>query len=165
MAFHKTGSSVNAKPKESAFQKIIAMASRKEIASANTRTRLLEYGYTESEANLAIERAIDYGIIDDQRFAECYLRSRVASGKGVYGALQDLERLGIEFAYEEELQDQIYELELEEEERAFQLLCSKPPRSKNQRDGAYRKLILQGYSSQIASSAAKRWFAEHGNAW
>lgn len=150
------------KPKECAFQKIIELAARQELASAKVHSRLLKYGYLEDEVAEAIERAVACGIIDDNRYADCYLRSRIASGKGVSGVLKELEQLGIDYEGNDSIQDQIIELE-DEEERALRVLINRPPRSKNQREGAYRKLVSQGYSSQVASTVARRWAAEHNS--
>ena len=45
-----------------------------------------------------------------------------------------------------------------QEEAAIALLCRKPPRSKNEKQAAYAKLIRSGYSVDIAAEATKRWY-------
>ena len=40
-------------------------------------------------------------------------------------------------------------------ERARSYLLAHPVRSKNQRDGAFRKLVARGYSVSVASAAAR----------
>ena len=42
-------------------------------------------------------------------------------------------------------------------DRALAFLDKRPARSKNLREGAYRKLIGKGFSSSVASSAARIW--------
>ena len=41
--------------------------------------------------------------------------------------------------------------------RALAVLDRRPPRAKNLRDAAYRRLVQKGYGSSVASSAARRW--------
>jgi len=143
--------------KESAFQRIIKLASIKEQASSKLFDRLVREGYPDDEVGAAIERAIDCGFVNDERFAECYLRSHRAQGKGMSGMLKDLDSLGIDVYASEYLHDLVSEYEQEEERRAYELITSRPPHSKNPRDAAYRKLISKGYSSQVASTVARKW--------
>lgn len=45
-------------------------------------------------------------------------------------------------------------------DNAIRLLERKPPRAKNKKQAAYAKLIRNGFSSSVASSAVKSWIAE-----
>ena len=49
-----------------------------------------------------------------------------------------------------------------ERERALALLRRRPPRAKNARDAAFRKLVGQGYSTDVAGSVARQWAEEQG---
>lgn len=147
------------KSKESAFQRIIRLASIKEQASSKLQDRLLREGYSEDEVAEALLRAIDCNIVNDHRYAECYLRSRISSGKGLRGSLKELDSLGISIDGNEDLEACVLDFEENEEEQALQVLMRKPPRSKNAREAAYRRLISKGYSAQVASSVAKKWAA------
>lgn len=157
MSFEARRTRQGIKPSEDAFQRIVKLASIRERSSAYLLARLVSEGYTEEEVDAALSKAIDYNIVNDLRYAECYLRTQKASGKGIAKALRDLQSLGIDVSEDEDIQSYIIECEDTEEQRAMELLCHKPPRSRNLREGAYRRLISAGYSSQVASSVSRRW--------
>lgn len=151
-----------------AFKKILKLASIREQASKKLFERLLKDGFSEEAVSNAMERAIEVHIVDDSRYAEAYMRTQLTQGKGRRGIERALEQLDIaspseetwELAYERYGDDEL--------ERAISFLNRKPPHSKNLRDGAYRKLVQKGYSSDVASTAARRWYearetSESGN--
>lgn len=47
-------------------------------------------------ADAAIERALSVGYLDDTRFADVLVRSRLRSGKGMSGILRELRTHGID---------------------------------------------------------------------
>ena len=46
-------------------------------------------------------------------------------------------------------------------QRALALLRRRPPRAKQAREAAFRKLVGQGFPTDIASSAARLWSEEY----
>lgn len=158
MSFDACNTRQRKKPKEDAFQRILKLASIREQSSAKLFSRLVSEGYSEAEVETALKKAVDYNIVNDLRYAECYLRTQRAYGKGISKSLRDLQSLQIDISESEDIQSFIADCEDTEEQRALELLKRKPPRSKNLREGAYRRLISSGYSSQVASSAARKWF-------
>lgn len=141
-----------------AFKKILKLASIKEQATEKLRTRLLRDGFSEAAVENAVERAVACRIVDDERYAESFVRMRIAQGRGRRGVERELEELAIRIP-DEEIWDEALERTGSEDElgRALAFLERKPPRSKNLREGAYRKLVQKGYSSDIAASASRRW--------
>ena len=141
-----------------AFKKIMKLASIREQASESLRARLARDGFGEAAISLAIEKALSCRIVDDERYAEALVRMRIAQGKGRRGIERELENLSITLP-PEEVWSEACELVGEEDEfsRALRLLDRKPPRSKNLREGAYRKLAQHGFGSDIAASAARTW--------
>ncbi len=143
---------------ENAFSKIKRLACMREQSSAALRKRLVKEGYGETEVEEALERAISCGLIDDLRFAEVLIRSRFSQGRGVQGILRELHDLEIT---QENVLKYLEEQQLNsdsEETRALNLLNRKPPRAKNKREAAYRKLIQNGYSSSTSSTVARQWY-------
>lgn len=142
---------------EAAFKKIVALVNVSDRSERSLRERLAQAGFSESAIEPAIERAKDYAFIDDIRFAEILIRSRVSQGKGSAGIARELSEHGIDV---DTVPGWPYEYPFEHDEelaRAIDVLERKPPRSKNLRDGAYRRLVQRGYPSSIASSAARIW--------
>lgn len=142
---------------KSAYAKILRLAAVRERSSAALRARLAHEGFDEVEIEQAIEKACNLGVVDDARFAESLYRSRIAQGKGVAGVKRELEQLDIDPAVVSDIQEADESAELL---RALAFLRAKPPRAKNKRDAAYRKLIGRGYNSSVAASAARIWFEE-----
>lgn len=137
------------------MRKIERLASMREQASSALRARLVRDGFPAEVADEAVERACACGLVDDVRYADVLVRSRLAQGKGVAGIERELAELGIDASGLEELavaDDHDAELA-----RALALLDRKPPRAKNKREAAYRRLMQKGYGSSVASSAARQW--------
>lgn len=147
---------------QKAFNRIEALFSHRDRSEAELRTKLKAEGFVEKAVEEALEKAKDYKLVDDARFADSFIRGRLRSGKGNYAIERDLKAKGIDLsslpdwpqAYEQASYDSQYE-------RASQFLAAHPPRSKNPQRSAYEKLVRKGYPSVIAAKASKQWF--HAN--
>ena len=145
-------------PSSSAFRKIIDLVNASDKSEAAIRDRLARYDFSAAEIDDAVERAKECGFIDDLRYADVLIRSRVAQGKGSSGIERELKSHGIDVIDVPGWPDEFgidYSMELE---RAIDFLKRKPPQSKNAREAAFRKLVNKGYSTSISSSAAREWF-------
>lgn len=146
---------------EDAFKKILALVNASDKSERMIRDRLARLDFTESAAESAIVRAKECGFIDDIRYGEVLVRSRISQGKGSAGIERELYENGIdphdipgypeEFGIDPDL----------EFDRALSLLERKPPQAKNAREAAYRKLVQKGFPSSVASSAARVWYDTH----
>lgn len=141
---------------ERAFRKIERLACVREQASAELSRRLIREGFSEAATEAALSRALACGLIDDLRFADVLVRSRLAQGRGRQGIAAELAGLNITVdevgAFEESEEGSSHEVD-----RALAVLERKPPRAKNRRDAAYRRLIQKGFGSDVASTAARLW--------
>ena len=140
-----------------AFKKILAILNASDKPEKAIRERLGESGFTQDAINEAVAKAKDFGFIDDARYAEVLMRSRLAQGKGSAGIERELAANNIDVFSVEGWPDSFGVNEESELERALGYLERKPPRSKNQREAAFRKLVSKGYSSSVASKAARIW--------
>lgn len=141
-----------------AKKKIERLCNVREQCSSQLHTRLLRDGFDEDVAAEAITWALRCGLVDDERFADTLVRSRLSAGKGISGIARELTRLGIDPSTVELLQEREREGSEAEIERALLLLRRKPPRAKNAREAGYRRLVQKGYSSAVAASAARQWW-------
>lgn len=139
---------------ERAFRKVERLACMREHASAALVARLVRDGFAEGAAHEAVERAVRCGLVDDLRFADVLVRSRRAQGRGMQGIAAELEGLGIVAAGVPAFAEAGEACEVD---RALALLARKPPRSKNAREGAYRRLMQKGYGASVSATAARRW--------
>ena len=142
---------------EAAFQRIVKLASLNELASAKLRDRLVLEGFPVDAVESALQRAVSCGLVDDARYAEVLVRSRISQGRGRQGIELELDKLGIEFA---DIDKVFAEGGQDEVERAYAVLLRKPPHSKDARGACYRCLVRRGFSSEVSSRAARMW-CEH----
>lgn len=142
---------------ERAFRKIERLAAMREQASALLRTRLVREGFSVDAVEQALARALACGLIDDMRYAEVLVRSRVSQGRGAQGIAAELDGLGIDIACVPGWPDEFLVEHDDEVKRALALLERKPPRAKNRRDAAYRRLAQKGFGASVASTAARLW--------
>ena len=140
-----------------AFKKIVDLVNASDKSELQIRSRLSDKGFDEISIDEAVNRAKNYGFIDDGRYASVLIRSRISQGKGIAGIERELRSHNIEPIDVEGWPDEYFTSDEDELERALSYLDRKPPRSKNLRDGAFRKLVQKGYSTSIASSAARIW--------
>ena len=141
-----------------AFSKIVALVNASDKSEKTIRDRLARSGFSEAAIDESVERAKSYGFIDDLRFAEVLIRSRLNQGKGLRGIERELSLHSIDIEQVPGWPREFVADEDSELQRALAFLNRKPPHSKNLREGAYRKLVSKGFSSSVASAAARQWF-------
>lgn len=145
---------------EAAFRKIVRLCLVREQASEQLRRRLARDGFEPEAVEAALSRALACGLVDDARFADVLVRSRLAQGRGMRGIAAELEGLGIDADGVDALGERDGD-DAGEVERALALLDRKPPRAKNRRDAAYRRLAQKGFSASVSSTAARLWCEAH----
>lgn len=146
---------------DGAFKKILAILNVSDKSEHALRERLSRDGYLPEDIDDAIAKAKEYSFVDDARYADLLIRSRIAQGKGSAGIERELKSHHIDpnaipgWPYE-------YDVEHDAEvDRALAFLNRKPPRAKNARDAAYRKLAQRGFPSSVAATAARTWFEQN----
>ena len=169
-----------------AFEKIKRLALSRERGSHELKERLTREGFSSEDVKVAIERAMDCGLVDDLRYGEVLVRTRVSQGKGRQGIESELCRNGISAssipgwpeAFFSQADTSLYCFggaenepsmvesfggandEASEVSRALALLRCKPPRSKNVKAAAYRKLVSKGYAANVAMRAVHIYMGE-----
>lgn len=148
------------KTAEEAFRKILRWVSVRERSSHYLRERLLKDDFGPEVVEEALERSIRCRAVDDRRYCDALIRMKLAAGKGMRGALAEIEELGVDPQSLDAWQEHAERGREAEVERALCVLRRHPPRAKAARAAAYRKLIGRGYDSDIASTAARLWSQE-----
>lgn len=144
---------------EGAWRKIQRLCAVREQSSVLLAQRLVREGFDAACVDDAVERALACGLLDDARYAECLVRTRLAAGRGVAGIERELAKCGLSLGDVDGWPECFGQASDDEGElsRALALLRRNPPRSKNRREGAFRKLCSKGYSAGVASTAARMW--------
>lgn len=142
---------------QQAFRKIERLALMREQASASLRTRLIKEGFSQGVAEAALARACSCGLVDDARYADVLVRSRLSQGRGAQGIVAELAALAIDIEVVRGWPEEFAVDHDSEVERALALLKSRPPRSKNGREAAYRRLMQKGFGACVALTAARLW--------
>lgn len=140
-----------------AYQRILRSASVREQSTARMRQKLAKDGYAEDVIEEALSRACRLRVIDDTRYSELLVRTTLAQGKGLRFALREIEELGVDPHELDAYEDYLDSATDEDEARARRVLELHPPRAKNKREAAYRKLMAKGFASDVASRAARQW--------
>jgi len=147
------------KTNEDALKRIEYLVSFQERCSKDMQERLVREGFSSEIAEEAVVRACSCGLINDARYAEILINSRLRSKKGKPGIERELRNLGIDVESLTCWQDAFEKHdENSEVDRALALLTAKPPRSSQPQRTAYAKLIGKGYSSSVASTASRLWW-------
>ncbi|WP_283170453.1 regulatory protein RecX [Curtanaerobium respiraculi] len=145
-------------PSQPAFSKVVRLCSQRERSASEVAQRLSKEGYADVDARAAIDRAIGCGLIDDERFAESFIRGRLSAGKGSRSIATDLKRrYGIADDIVNRLLGGESFADAAQTERAIAFLDAHPPRAKDAWGSAYRKLVARGYPAAVCSSAVRKW--------
>ncbi len=149
----------NAATSQDAFNKILRLVKIRDRSIKEVRDRLERDGYTATSIDVAIEKACEYNFLNDQRFAETLIRSRLYARKGIAGIIRELKSHNIDPETQlSDFPDAYLEGRPTQKDLAIAMLVKKPPHSKNTLQAAYAKLIRNGYSSSLASEAAREWY-------
>lgn len=139
------------------FEKIVRLCAVRDRSEAELRERLERDGYGVDDAESALSRAVACGLVNDARFADVLVRSRVSAGKGEQAIRRDLLKNGIEPESLRDWPDGYGLDEASQVERAVALLDRKPPNAKDAWSAAFRRLVGKGYSQAVATRAARLW--------
>lgn len=143
-----------------AYQKILRWAAVRERSTAYLRERLLKDDFPAAAVEEALQRAQRVRAVDDRRYADALVRMKLAAGRGLRDAEREIEDLGIDPATldswaEHEQKGRDFEVN-----RALAALRRRPPKAKRAREAAFRRLVSQGFSTDVAATASRRWSEE-----
>ena len=138
--------------------RIERLINRRDYSQLEIAQKLEQDGYQPKTIACCLERARTIGLVSDRRYADVFIRSKVASGWGIRRIVAELSRKGIEV---EELPGWPYEYLDPEDELARAIEIAET----RQVDGprAYQKLVrflcTRGFSLGVATRAASHILA------
>lgn len=142
--------------------KVIKLASQREYSSVELEQKLSRDGYWKQTIEQAVAAAKDGNVVSDDRFADIFIRSKLAAGWGVRKISYELERKGIEPDSIPGWPDEYLDGETESD-RAYELVRYKSLSSKNPYEKLVRFLVSKGFSYAVAKDAASRRCNEDGD--
>ncbi len=136
---------------DAARERALGLMGYRDRSSADLRSALLGDGYTPATVDSVISRLTDLQLVDDERFAMAYARTRAAGGYGCRRTERELNRMGVEAdlsarATREACEDS-------ELERAVAALRGARPATPKERDRLLRRLVSRGFDLSTAFAA------------
>lgn len=137
-----------------AKQRVGQLLARRDYATREVVQKLAQDGFSSSAAADAVAYFEDAGLLSDRRFAESYVRSKVAAGWGMGRIEHELSKRGLEVR---DLEGWPYGFLNPEEERSRALAVAR--RKTVREPNAYAKLVRflagRGYSYAVSTSVAQ----------
>lgn len=143
------------------WKRVQAIIDKKDVSPNELKNRLSREGYTLRVAEDAVERAKQCGLIDDARYAEVYIHSKIRAGWGRNRIERELEERGISVSaipgYPQEFFSNDSELA-----RADVALSKKRIPDRDPYQKLVRFLIGRGFSTSVSQAAVRKRLAEAG---
>lgn len=147
-----------------AWQRVIDMAARREYSSKEAADKLKFDGYSASCSEAAVARAREKRVIDDSRFAESFVRMKLACGWGPVRLERELRQRGVELRDVPGWPDEYLEDD-SVEDRARELIATKRVPEKNAYEKLVRFLASRGYPLGVAKSVVSDKLKESDGDW
>lgn len=137
-----------------AMDALARLLATRERSTSEAQKRLIEKGYTETAVEDTLKRAVSCGLLDDQRFAQDFIKTKLTAGWGARRIEQELYRFGISKDSIEGYPDAFYSND-DQLEKALVALKKHRSKSKNPRQAAYRYLAGRGFSHDVIHTALR----------
>lgn len=138
-----------------AAKRLTDLVNRRDYATKEAQERLQRAGYSASAIEDVVERATRGHLLDDDRFAETFIRTKISIGWGRGRIKRELARRGISAESVSGWPEE-YFAQGEELERAWELVARKPVSEKNGYQKLVRFLVSRGFDYGIARQCASR---------
>ena len=134
---------------------VVQMATRRDHSEHEVRAKLRREGFSQQVCNEVLAFAVSCGLVSNRRFAEGFVRAKVAAGWGVSRIERELSARGVDA---QALPDwpHAYLDPDDEFERALAVASHKRVREPNAYGKLMRFLMGRGFTYGVASKAAKR---------
>ena len=138
------------------FRRIVILTNYRERCEAELYDRLInKEKFSEDIFQEAINKAKNYDIVNDERYAELYAFCKTQSCRGTEGIEKHLSRMKIDYESIPSVVEILDKAKEAEYDSAVDYLKRHPSKSKNAYASNVRKLISRGFSPSLAISAAK----------
>ncbi|MBQ9004777.1 MAG: regulatory protein RecX [Atopobiaceae bacterium] len=136
--------------------RIERLVNKRDYAVSEIEEKLRQDGYGTSAREQAIARALDANILNDQRYASVFIRTKISSGWGAMRIERELRRRGIELKSVDGWPEEFFDDDQDEESRAYDLARTRRIAAKNGFEKLVRFLCSKGYSLSTSMRVARR---------
>ena len=145
-----------------AVSRIEGLVNRRDYAESEIRRKLRDDGYSAHVIDDVVHRAIKGLAVDDKRFADTFIRSKVSAGWGTRRIEHELSLRGIEAS---DIPGWPYDyLDTDaESDRAYELVSRRRLTGKNDYAKLVRFLVSRGFGMRDATAAASRVIRENSD--
>jgi regulatory protein len=141
---------LRAEEPSAARDRALALLRYRERSVAELHRSLREGGYPEAVAAATVARFVELGLVDDERFAGMWVRSRVASRVGRRRIARELHDKGVAQDTAEAALALYAGHDSDEASRARAAIAGRTASTRKERDRLIRRLVAQGYDLSIA---------------
>lgn len=142
-----------------AVSRVEGLVNRRDYAEGEIRAKLREDGYSAKVVEEVVEKARRGHVIDDRRFADVFIRTKVSAGWGRRRIERELSLKGIDAAVVPGWPDDYID-EGDERDRAYRLASRRRLTGKNDYAKIVRFLVGRGFGMSDAKDAAARVLRE-----
>ncbi len=141
--------------REMATRRAIRLLEHRERSATELLDKIVADGYPQPVARAVVDRMVELELVDDSRFTEFFIRTKVASRWGRRRIERALTSAGIDELLAGEALDSMLPPEAEVH-RAEQLLPPIDSGDRRMQEKQLRRLVTRGYSYQDAREAVSR---------
>lgn len=138
-----------------AMERSASLIDRRDYSEGELSERLLRDGYAPQTVEHTCKRAVECGLVDNTRFADAFIRSKLSQGWGRVRIERELSRRGIDIG-DVPGWPELYLTQESEEETAYELASRRCLTGKNDYEKIVRFLSTRGFPLGLATRTAKR---------
>lgn len=147
-----------------ARERALRVLGHRDRSATELSRRLIEDGYPSETAHAVVDRLCEVGLVDDERFACAWARTRAAARFGPSRIARELSSKGIDpDLATRAIGEAFWDSDAVSAARA--LAAGVVPTTSKERDRLYRKLIGRGFGSDIARTVLDELDSHDGDEW
>ena len=134
--------------------RVEGLVDKRDYSSKELREKLMTDGYAPKVVEEAVSRAVSCGLVNDTRFADVFIRTKIGAGWGQARIARELSLRGIEV---EDVEGWPYDYFTDDSEleRALAMARRKRLTGKNDYERIVRFLYGRGFSGHVANTVAR----------
>ena len=138
-----------------AMERAAALVDRRDYSEEELSARLKRDGYAPQTVEYTCRRSVECGLVDNARFADAFIRSKLSQGWGRVRIERELSRRGVDTADVPGWPD-LYLTQESEEETAYELASRRRLTGKHDYEKLVRLLSTRGFPLGLATRTARR---------